>query len=552
MSAYTGPQKTAYLRLIIEAIAIIVAMFALTLSCIYVLRTMPLLLSADSLFEAQDWKRGETLWEMFRHNEVGAWTQSIGLFLDIYIGPVSIWSRLINSFSLVVFGVTFWHASKSYMDLRTFGLLLAVFISFWFLPLNASQSHWYIWRLVESSSQLAALGLSVLLLSRHDTLNKLQIGLIILAVFLFTQVHLGYTVMVVLLPIMIIVEKRKNYRLGYAAISAAYLIYMFLIDGTFAELVGRLKGGESGGGSILDMGLSILQLASQFPKLVFSNILPTTILPLVQVVFLLSVFGLGIKAIYDLMKHKDKRSGVFLLCLGMALAAIFLIVMGRYTTYGPKIAAVPRYVSYSLIILMSTVWYCLSMKWTRIAIPVTAVLVLVGAITWAKSYKMLEHFARSNDFNISAYYTLILNNEISLPITPLNQKQSKALKLISKTNKDITPIIETINWETFQQDNFVDIDNVVKCEILLRQHHKGKTQNFTAWDYRYNLKAHEKVDYGVILDEGNPVGYARSSNISGRGHLRFFIRKDITNPVIVLKRRSKSGAVSICKIADIS
>jgi len=516
MTAYTGPQKTAYLRLIIEAIAIIVAMFALTLSCIYVLRTMPILLSGDSLFEAQDWKRGETLWEMFRHNEVGAWTQSIGLFLDLYIGPVSIWSRLINSFSLVVFGVTFWHASKSYMDLRTFGLLLAVFISFWFLPLNASQSHWYIWRLVESSSQLAALGLSVLLLSRHDTLNKLQISLIILAVFLFTQVHLGYTVMVVLFPIMIIVEKRKNYRLGYAAISAAYLIYMFLIDGTFAELVGRLKGGESGGGSILDMGLSMLQLASQFPKLVFANVLPTTILPFVQVVFLLSVFGLGIKAIYDLMKHKDRRSGVFLLCLGMSLAAIFLIVMGRYTTYG------------------------------------TAVLVLVGAITWAKSYKMLEHFARSNDFNISAYYTLILNNEISLPVTPLNQKQSKALKLISKTNKDITPIIETINWKTFRQDNFVDIDNVAKCEILLRQHQKGKTQNFTAWDYRYNLKAHEKVDYGVILDEGNPVGYARSSNISGRGHLRFFIRKDITNPVLVLKRRSKSGAESICKIADIS
>jgi len=71
MTAYTGPQKTAYLRLIIEAIAIIVAMFALTLSCIYVLRTMPILLSGDSLFEAQDWKRGETLWEMFRHNEVG-------------------------------------------------------------------------------------------------------------------------------------------------------------------------------------------------------------------------------------------------------------------------------------------------------------------------------------------------------------------------------------------------------------------------------------------------------------------------------------------------
>jgi len=552
MTAYTGPQKTAYLRLIIEAIAIIVAMFALTLSCIYVLRTMPILLSGDSLFEAQDWKRGETLWEMFRHNEVGAWTQSIGLFLDLYIGPVSIWSRLINSFSLVVFGVTFWHASKSYMDLRTFGLLLAVFISFWFLPLNASQSHWYIWRLVESSSQLAALGLGVLLLSRHDTLSKLQIGFIILAMFLFTQVHLGYTVMVVLLPIIIIVEKRKNYRLGYAAISAAYLIYMFLIDGTFAELVGRLKGGESGGGSILDMGLSMLQLASQFPKLVFANILPAALLPFVQVVFWLIVLGLGIKATYELVKHNDKKSGVFLLCLGMSLAAIFLIVMGRYTTYGPKIAAVPRYVSYSLIILFSVVWYCFAMKWNRAALPVTAILVLVGAITWAKSYKMLEHFARSNVFNISAYYTLMLNNDASLPVSPLNQKQSKALTLLSKTDEDIRPIIETINWKSFKQDEFVDIKNVIKCEISLRQHQKGKTQNFTIWDYRYNLKTHEKVHYGVILDEGNPVGYARSANISGRGHLRFFIREGIASPVIIFKRRSKSGGESICKITDIS
>lgn len=517
-------------------IGIIAAIVGLGLFFWYIWRVGPITINGDSLYEFEDWTKGEPFWKRLFHNGVASWPQSLGLMLDVYIGPYAYWSRFISFGLLAIFCIMFFKLTRSVTSAPMAAALIGLFLLYWFQPSNGAQSYWYIWRSVEATSQLVTIGCFAYLIYHQDRLKRHSQYALILGAFIASTVHIGYIFFLAGLAVSIYAERRKRDQIILIAILAVYMVYMLTLDGTFSSLWNSFmsQGGDEPR-DFVGLGVATLGLATQFVAGVTGTTNAEGSLLLLRALYVALISAASVFAIYKTISRHDRTSMVFLYIVGASFGSLMLIVIGRFDQFGIEIKSVPRYFSYSLIITFAMFWFVTAHLHKRILIVPVIGFLLLGLWLSIGSIRSLGFVIRSDHFTQSADFSLRLNPELDQPMQGMWERRRKVLQ-------NIMPILIEHGVTGFGNNRAVeaalDFDpdtqpELPVCDGFIQFKSADDKSGYHQMDYKYSIGT-QVVDYGIVSSGSKAVAAGRMTYDQKFGIIRLFVPKTVQEPILFI------------------
>lgn len=513
----------------------------------FLLKSGQPVITGDSIHELADWTRGEPFPARLYHNNVASWTQSLGLYLDVYVGPYAVWSRAMGYLFLVAFCCFLSVATRSNTTRSVMAAFIGVFVLFWFQSFNGAQAYWYLWRQVEVGAQLLTAGLFVFLILRLKTLSPLASTALLTLAFVASSVHIGYVMFFTGLVALIVLETRLKARLVFGGLLLLYTVYMFVFDGTFANLLSRfLAGNDDTSSNTLELVQAMLGLASQFVEITLGPFLPDTIILVVRVLFLIVLGGLMVWTAVRAVLSKRPTPAIFLYVAGSSLLAIVLATVGRFPDYGLGVMAVPRYFSYSLLLFMACVWLgvvSLRPRWSyALLLPVCA----LGLVHVSGSHKTLTFAANGTVFARSADFTLFLTEDFGTPIMGVDARRQKALEQINPVliqqaaAGHADPIMIAARKATIA-------DTVGLAECRARGGFKPAANGVgrDQFDLLYEIKPRGRVDFAIAFEGDTPVAVGAMLQEPERSRVRLALPQN-TKDLKILLGKFDRGVTYVC------
>jgi hypothetical protein len=489
--------------------------------------SVPMPISNDSVFVYKDWLNGQDFWGRLRDTGVASWFSSLGLFLDIWLGPYPIWSYLIGYLLLGIFIGFLYVVSSHGFGVKLTLLFCAAFLLFWFSDFNHAQSYSYVWRIPEVGALLAALGSSVFIIYYLDRLSALSLYGLIFLTFVFSNNWTGYVPFIALLAVLLLLDQSSRRKFAYGAILAAYILYMFFLDGAFAFLAQELFKSNGPSVGIIEFIFAVFGLQTQSISGILTRHTSEVVLLASRVIFVVVFFWFCLHAVLEFFYKRDRAAAVFLFLVLSQLAIIVLAVAGRSGAYGMKVIDVPRYSSYSLVSLFALAWYAAVVYRPRVTFVLFVSMAVIGMLHAPLTYHKLGSIA-TKDFNHrqSAIYSVDLSGRVKpFPNFPnmSARQQSALLFIVGGLERRGAAGFGRGPWSALKRLEPIR-HPAPQCGGRLQRISHPANSAYAVWDYDYSSSKQEPADFGFVLSaEGVPIALTREISIGAVGHLRFFV-----------------------------
>lgn len=542
-------RKNNYVSLLSLLIAFMAGLVSISLVLPYYISTPTLPISQDSLHEFLEWTRGENIWGKLRHNGAASLFVGITLALDIYVGPYGLWLRIIQWMLMGVFFVSVYKASKPYLRPEHLIAWFALFFMFWFFNINASASYFYQWKITEAASQLAALGLSIFIISNYSKLSLRVMVALIFVSQLFAYIHLGYVTSILLFVSLMYLDERKPQRTVISILFVIYILFMTLVDGTFVNLVSRLFGESSGEvRSVQGLIISYLDLSTLSIDRFFGAILPGFIIVIMKVCLGLLLLGFGLISAYKFFKNKSIPSAIFLNIVGFALGSILLAVIGRYGLYGAEVVNQPRYFSYALIVFFAVFWMLLTYSHKREYTALFGGVILFSfGLTHYKDTKSILRtsaiFSQYHLSNLNSYYLSDFKYPNMHRATP---KDSETYKKLG--NKLAKPAFFSVDHGVIDDvARFLgsDVQQVQYTSCKGRFPRKENLKDYSAVDFVSAPYADKAWDYILAVSDKKLVAITPKYLYKGKLYSRLYIPNDTKSTKIYIIEAAGENEFSV-------
>lgn len=499
----------------------------------FIARVGPIALDGDPLYEFFDWTKGESLWRRLFHNGVASWPQSLGLMLDAYIGPYAYWSRLIAFGFLAAFCFMFTSLTKSLSSWPVAIAFIGLFLLFWFQASNGAQAFWYTWRAIEATCQLVVVSCFAFLIYHQNNLKTGSFFILLLAAFIASTVHIGYVLFLSGLLVATYAERDRNRKIAMLILLVVYVIYMFTLDGTFADLWKRFTATDGDKPRDLSgMGVAVLGLSTQFAGDVSEKLVGESSKLVGHGVMSVAIVGTSLYALYKAIWLQDRASMVFIYVVGASYGALILIVLGRFDRFGLDIISVPRYFSYSLVIFFILIWFMVAHLPKRtVAAPI---LLLLGLGLWLSpnTVEKLGFHIRSSHFAHSADYSIWLNQDYDEPVPGVPERRRNVIKQIMPilAAKKIPGFGDTLANRAAIFDP-KPLETLPVCASGIGVQLADSRTGYHRVDYR-QPRGDQPIGYGIVSSGRKPVAAARMTYDKRVEMLRLFVPQTEEEPIL--------------------
>lgn len=508
-------------------------------------------ISGDSLQEFYWWQNGKSGLEKIRHNGAAAWLQALTLWLDIYIGPYALWSYLAGYLLCLTLIPAFWVVCDRRISPAVFWFLIAVCLLIWVGDYNRPQVLDYHWRIVEVGCQIATLAGGMLAMHAILKHNHVLLGASLFGAFIASHTHGGYAYFHILLVFLALQDTRPKARLGWIGAILVYAIYMYAIEGTYADLVARLLSGDDGSSSLVDVVLAAIFLYSVIVVNLLEQIFGFANSPWLRLLFYVPLAGLSAVAIYRFLLKKDPVAGSFLLFQATGFAFVLLAAIARFERYGFSLVDIPRYSSYSTLALIAMLWYGASLARPLISTVVLAGFAVLLFPTIQFTKQEIDSVVKYGLNRQAQYYSSALNPEDSEAIHGLPEAERRSLL-------NILPILDDENvagfdqvWDAVKSGSFNQLAaNLPECGGRL-QAPDEKDQNdelYDVWVYWPELDGPERHFLVAFNASQQPIALAHGHAINARNFNRAFVPETPEPPLFALGSVIDGSPRLLCKV----